>query len=56
MPTASQHTGGQGFLVQVEDRDDEWAERAGGIVVGVRVGGELRQNGSRQGMPWRSSG
>lgn len=25
MPSASRHTGGQGFLVQVEERDDEWA-------------------------------
>lgn len=51
MPSASQHTGGQGFLVQVEDRDDEWAAEGRWGRGGVSVDAELSQNGTGQGIP-----
>lgn len=30
-------------------------QKAGGVVVGVRVDAELRPNGTGQGIPWRPS-
>ena len=51
MPAASGHTGGQGFLVQVEERDDERAAEGRWGHSGVRVGVELSQNGTGREFP-----
>ena len=56
MPAASQDTGGQGFLVQVEERDDEWAAEGrrgrGGGQSGCRAQPEWHRAGNSLAVQW----